>query len=58
MILFFRHGSCQVLSKKQIKAAGEVALGWVPLVFICALYLPFFLWNTHLLGLDMFGFNI
>ena len=23
-----------------------------------ALCLPFFLWNTHLLGLDMFGFNI
>ena len=42
MILFFRHGSCQVLSKKQIKAAGEVALGWVPLDFIFALCLLFF----------------
>ena len=44
--------------KKPVKAAGEVALGWVPLVFIFALCLPFFLWNAHLLGLDMFGFNI
>ena len=42
MISFFRHGSCQVLSKKQIKAAGGVALGWVPLDFIFALCLPFF----------------
>ena len=36
MISFFRHGSCQVLSKKQIKVAGGVALGWVPLDFIFA----------------------
>ena len=48
MILFFRHGSCQVLSKKQIKAAGEVALGWVPLDFIFALCLLFFVEHTSL----------
>ena len=50
MILFFRHGSChcQVLSKKQIKAAGEVALGWVPLDFTFALCLPFFVEHTSL----------
>ena len=44
--------------QKADKAASEVALGWVPLAFIFALCLPFFSWNTHLLGLDMFGFNI
>ena len=58
MISFFRHGSCQVLSKKQIKTVGGVALGWVRLDFIFALCLLLLLWNTHLLGLDMFGFNV
>ena len=51
MISFFRHGSCQVLSKKQIKAAGGVcgvALGWVPLDFIFALCYLFFVEHTSL----------
>ena len=46
MVLFFWHGSCQVLSKKQIKTAGEVALGWVPLVFIVFTF--FFVEHTSL----------
>ena len=37
-----------MLSKKQIKAAGEVALGWVPLDFIFALCLLFFVEHTSL----------
>ena len=39
-----------MLSKKQIKAAGEVALGWVPLVFIFALCLLFFFVERTSLG--------
>ena len=55
MILFLGHGP---RPRTNPNAAGGVALGWVPLDFIFCVVLTFFLWNIHLLGLDMFGFNI
>ena len=48
MILFFRHGSCQVLSKKQIKAAGEVAWLGPSGFYFCVVLTFFFVEHTSL----------